>query len=262
MKKVSDRMREIYEQTAARYDSVTNRARMPHFAVMAELMKLKGTESVIDFGCGPGNFARAILPYVKRVTGVDASPAMIDQAKKTMPGQQWQVGNATATGFPGAHFDAAISSQLLPWLPDPNAFFAEVARVLKPGAPFGLITSASSTYREFFQALEKLLRVYEEYYQTDSVSQVWGSHTYTHSQVQAMLAKHGFETDQWMMLQTEVPTSVDDYLDLMRMFTGDHYLYPIPEQFRDKARAQLSEFLFRDGLTLNERSLLVAARKT
>jgi len=259
--KVIDRLREIYEETAVQYDTVVSKARIPHFLTLVRMMAFKGDEEAIDLGCGPGNLTREVFPYVRKVTGLDASPAMIEQAKQAFPYFDWRVGDATQTGLPEASFDAAVSSQLLPWLPDASAFFREVARLLKPGSPFGLITSASSTYREFFQALERLLRTFEEYYQTDAVSQVWGSKTYTVSQLERLLGEAGLRLENWTVLQTEVPTTPDDYLELMRMFTNDHYLYPIPEERRPEAKRQLADNLRREGLTLNERAIILVARR-
>lgn len=259
--KVTDRLREIYEETAAKYDATVTRARLPHFLTLIRMMNLKGDEAAVDLGCGPGNLTREVFPFVREITGLDASPAMIEQAKKQLPYFDWRVGDAVNTGLDDQSFDAAVSSQLLPWLPDPKAFFREVCRILKPKAPFGLITSASSTYREFFQAFEKLLRTYEEYYQTDAVNQVWGSQTYAVSQLQSLLGECGFRVENWTVLQTEVPTTAEDYLEVMRMFTGDHYLTPLPEEQRPAARKQLADYLRRDGLTLNERSVVLVARR-
>jgi ubiquinone/menaquinone biosynthesis C-methylase UbiE len=187
---------------------------------------------------------------------------MIEQAKEQFPQLAWRVGDATATGLPASSADAVVSSQLLPWLPDPDGFFREVHRILKPDGSLGIITSASSTYREFFQALEKLLRTYEEYYQTDSPSQVWGSKAYTPAQLSGMLTRANFHVASWLYLQTEVPTKPDDYLEVMRMFTNDHYLYPIPEERRPAAKKQLADYLAREGLTLNERSIILIARRS
>lgn len=258
--KVIDRLREIYEETALEYDNLVSRARIPHFLTLVRMMRFHGDERVIDLGCGPGNLAREVDPFAKAVTGLDASPAMIEQARKAFPHFDWRVGDASHTGLPDGSYDAAVSSQLLPWLPEAHEFFAEVRRLLKPGCRFGLITSASSTYREFFQAFEKVLRVYEEYYQTDAVSQVWGSKTYTVPQLERLLAQSGLDLEAWTVVQTEVPTTAEEYLDVMRMFTNDHYLYPIPEDQRPAAKGLLADALRRDGLTLNERSIVLVAR--
>ncbi len=54
--------------------------------------------ALLDVGCGPGNLARSLLPYVVRVDAVDMSPGMIALGK-TLPGGDdprlhWFVGKA------------------------------------------------------------------------------------------------------------------------------------------------------------------------
>lgn len=96
---------------------------------------------VVDLGCGPADipirFARA-LPRC-RVTGVDASPAMIRLAEEAV----------TAAGFDGRislrceriqsftlaePADAAISNSLLHHLPDPLRFWYALKTLVKPGS--------------------------------------------------------------------------------------------------------------------------------
>ena len=49
------------------------------------------TDRVLDIGCGDGKFTHNCLPVVAYVLGIDASPSMIDHARKTY-------------GSPGAEF--------------------------------------------------------------------------------------------------------------------------------------------------------------
>jgi ubiquinone/menaquinone biosynthesis C-methylase UbiE len=49
------------------------------------------TDRVLDIGCGDGKFTDNYLPAVAYVLGIDASPSMIDHARKTY-------------GSPGAEF--------------------------------------------------------------------------------------------------------------------------------------------------------------
>lgn len=45
--------------------------------------RLLGPEiAVLDIGCGIGRIARALAPYVGRITGVDVSPAMVAEAER------------------------------------------------------------------------------------------------------------------------------------------------------------------------------------
>jgi 2-polyprenyl-3-methyl-5-hydroxy-6-metoxy-1,4-benzoquinol methylase len=54
--------------------SVTNKA-------IVEAVLSHSPESVVDIGCGEGWLVRELAPRVTRLVGIDAVPALIDQAK-------------------------------------------------------------------------------------------------------------------------------------------------------------------------------------
>lgn len=51
------------------------------------------TDKVLDVGCGDGKFTENFLPAVQYVLGIDASPAMIESARKdyTSPKTEFRV---------------------------------------------------------------------------------------------------------------------------------------------------------------------------
>ncbi|HET9167256.1 MAG TPA: class I SAM-dependent methyltransferase, partial [Candidatus Angelobacter sp.] len=54
-------------------------------------------DTVLDVACGPGLLACAFAKVAKHVTGIDMTPAMLDQARKTQQEQglnnlSWQQG--------------------------------------------------------------------------------------------------------------------------------------------------------------------------
>ncbi|TAJ10420.1 MAG: class I SAM-dependent methyltransferase [Nitrospirae bacterium] len=96
---------------------------------------------VLDLGCGPGDipirFVRA-LPGC-RVTGVDASPAMIRLANEAVlaAGLSDRIA-LRCDRVQGLRLDepadAAISNSLLHHLPNPLTFWYELKRLVKPGS--------------------------------------------------------------------------------------------------------------------------------
>jgi SAM-dependent methyltransferase len=50
------------------------------FETVAMRLGLRGNESLLDVGCGPGLLAIGFAPYVRYSTGLDPEPAMIDAA--------------------------------------------------------------------------------------------------------------------------------------------------------------------------------------
>ena len=71
------------------------------------------------------------------VTGVDASEAMLAVARQRSStigvDVDFRVGDALALDAADGAFDALRSERMLQWLPDPDAAFAEMVRVVRPG---------------------------------------------------------------------------------------------------------------------------------
>lgn len=99
-----------------------------------------GTGSdVLDVACGTGKLAAALARRVGpsgRVVGVDLAPAMVDRAAADNAGFPWlefRVGDALALPFDDGEFGAATTAFGLRNLPDFEAGFREMARVVRPG---------------------------------------------------------------------------------------------------------------------------------
>jgi demethylmenaquinone methyltransferase/2-methoxy-6-polyprenyl-1,4-benzoquinol methylase len=97
---------------------------------------LAGPAKVLDVGCGTGDL---LMDFVKRVPGVDGegldfSAGMLARARQKAPGLRWTQGSALQLPQGDAQFDAVASAWVLRSITDPKCFFAEMARVAKPGA--------------------------------------------------------------------------------------------------------------------------------
>lgn len=89
---------------------------------------------ILEVGCGPGALAEALLRWKPGavITGVDRDSAFVEFARGRVPGANFIEGDAAALPFPDASFDVAISNTVVEHV-EPNAFFGEQLRVLKPG---------------------------------------------------------------------------------------------------------------------------------
>ncbi|MEU4347661.1 class I SAM-dependent methyltransferase [Streptomyces sp. NPDC023838] len=102
---------------------------------------------LLDFGCGPGRVAgRAARVLGMRIIGVDASPEMLALAREEgTPGAEYHlVADGRVGGLPDACADAAMCNHVLASLPDERTVlevFTEIHRLLRPGAPFALLTT-------------------------------------------------------------------------------------------------------------------------
>jgi SAM-dependent methyltransferase len=91
--------------------------------------------SILDVGCGVGNFHPMLSGRVGSITGVDVSRASIDQARKRNPGICYEAYSGTRLPFDDATFDVVFTVCVMHHVPPAQwpLFAAEMKRVLKPG---------------------------------------------------------------------------------------------------------------------------------
>lgn len=95
-------------------------------------------DTSLDVACGPGLLACAFARVVRHAVGIDLTPAMLEQARKTQAAQglknvTWQQGDVMALPYPDAHFSIVSSRFAFHHLVDPLAALKEMKRVCKPG---------------------------------------------------------------------------------------------------------------------------------
>lgn len=117
----------------------------PATVELADRLTVRPGGHVLDIGCGIGGPARYIAKrFGCRVTGIDLTPAFVDAGRKltALVGLENQVsldlGDAQRLPYGDATFDGAYAQHVTMNIPDRRGFFAEAARVLKPGAWFAL----------------------------------------------------------------------------------------------------------------------------
>ena len=102
-----------------------------HEVNMPSLLSLvpSNTESLVDFGSGPGQFTTKLAAKYKKVEGADISPAMIEIASSAhpdIPFRQWD----GQSPFPSSQkFDVIFSKLTIHFVKDLNKF-AQFSRLL------------------------------------------------------------------------------------------------------------------------------------
>jgi trans-aconitate 2-methyltransferase len=89
---------------------------------------------IVDLGCGTGNVTavlRRAWPEA-RVTGVDASAAMLERARASDPGVDWQQAGIDAWA-PAAPVDLLFSNATLHWLDGHTGLFPRLLGFVAPG---------------------------------------------------------------------------------------------------------------------------------
>ncbi len=134
-------MKQLFDDKAGSYDSWYQTAagrfvdRVEKEAVLAYLEPRPGM-SVLDIGCGTGNYSLELARRGLRVTGLDISPGMLAKARAKAEAEglpvEFVLGDAGQLPFRDNSFDGVISVSALEFLPDPGAALREAYRVLKP----------------------------------------------------------------------------------------------------------------------------------
>lgn len=108
-----------------------------------DLLKPEPGTQVLDAGCGLGGPARLLATrYQCTVTGIDATPEYVTTAQElaTRMGLsdkcRFTTGNVTRLPYGKGIFDTAITFHVGMNVADRDGFYAEIARVLKPGGRF------------------------------------------------------------------------------------------------------------------------------
>lgn len=101
--------------------------------------KLPPQPEGIDVGCGSGRWSALVAPRVGRLHLLDASEDALNVARANLsnfPHLAFHHASAGHIPLADASLDFAFSLGVLHHIPDTEAGIREIARVLKPGAPF------------------------------------------------------------------------------------------------------------------------------
>lgn len=126
---------EFFSTSAGQWDRVRDELFGDRFH-LAALAGLADPEWVVgDLGCGTGQVAAAIAPFVSRVIAVDASGAMLQAARRRLQGAEnveLRRGELESLPIDDSGLDLALLTLVLHHVPEPDKALTEVARVLKP----------------------------------------------------------------------------------------------------------------------------------
>lgn len=135
-------VREMFDRIAGRYELLNNLMTAGLYRLWnREVVRATGLRAggrAIDLACGTGSLtrdlAKAVLPGGS-VLGVDFSREMLRAAEsRPVPNVEYRLGDATKLeDVPSGAFDAATIAYGARNIPDLDALFSEMARVLRPG---------------------------------------------------------------------------------------------------------------------------------
>lgn len=113
-------------------------------------------EVIVDLGCGTGHAASSLSRRwpEARVIAVDSAPGMLREAarREGAPRIERLCADADLLPLPDASADLLFCNLMLPWCDDPDAVFAEIARVLRPRGLVTFSTLGPDTLMELREA--------------------------------------------------------------------------------------------------------------
>ncbi|MGZ4745408.1 MAG: class I SAM-dependent DNA methyltransferase [Oryzihumus sp.] len=106
-------------------------------AAFAETATSAGLGAVGDLGCGPGRVTGHLASLGVDAFGVDLSPGMVAEARRRHPDLRFEVGSILDLDLPDGSLGGALLWYSTVHTPPAQlpAVYAEVQRVLAPGAP-------------------------------------------------------------------------------------------------------------------------------
>ena len=122
---------------------------------LVEALKLAPGRTLVDLGCGHGGPGLWVAGETgASLIGIDISPVGVALAGEQAirlglaDRARFMVGDLTVTGLPDASCDAALSLDVLLFVPNKAAAVYEFARILKTGGVLGFTTWEQSGYSE------------------------------------------------------------------------------------------------------------------
>jgi ArsR family transcriptional regulator len=127
---------EFFATAAGRWDRIRVELFGDTFYLWAVLALIDPETVVGDLGCGTGQLAEVVAPYVRRVIAVDGSDDMLAAARARLDGVRnvdLRRGDLESLPIEDGELDAAMLSLVLHYSPAPAKALAEVGRVVRPG---------------------------------------------------------------------------------------------------------------------------------
>lgn len=119
-------------------------------------------DTALDVACGPGLLVCALAKTVRHATGIDLTPAMLEQARATQQAQSltnvsWDQGDVAALPYPDSAFTIVTCRFAFHHFPRPLPVLREMKRVCRPGGRIVVADSApSASQADAFNAMERL----------------------------------------------------------------------------------------------------------
>lgn len=121
-----------------------------------------GRDRSLDVACGPGLLACALAEQVQHATGIDLTPAMLEQARRSqlergLSNLSWDQGDVTDMPYDDSSFDIVTCRFAFHHFPEPLLVLREMRRVCREGGRVVVADSSpASAKAAAFNCMEKM----------------------------------------------------------------------------------------------------------
>ena len=142
----------FFERVASDWDTM----RLAYYdeRVIEKMTEVSGADedaTVVDVGTGTGFVAAGLAPRVKRVIGIDNSPAMLEVARGNLDilgiaNVELVQGEVTYLPLAGGSMEATFANMVLHHAENPASMLQEMVRVVKPGGTVAVTDEVEHPY--------------------------------------------------------------------------------------------------------------------
>ncbi|MYB47996.1 MAG: class I SAM-dependent methyltransferase [Dehalococcoidia bacterium] len=144
-----------YAEWAATYDDPGNPVLLAEEPVIQRILARYPVGTALDAACGTGRHTEYLASLGHEVTGVDATPEMLELAAAKVPEAQFESADLTDLPFADGEIDLVVCTLALTHCADLGPPITELARVLRPGGhlvisdvhPFDVVLSVQGGFR-------------------------------------------------------------------------------------------------------------------
>lgn len=226
-----------YNWNASDYEK-HSRAQQKWARELFEKSGLKGTEDVLDLGCGDGKVTAEIAGYVNNgsVVGVDSSSSMVDLAierypESKHPNLKFRLMDVRELAFSEC-FDVVFSNAALHWVKNHKPVVEGVSKSLRPGGKILLQMGGKGNASCVLSVLGELLENPEWGRYFDKFEFPYGF--YGKSEYEALLVQSGFRINRLELIPKDMEHEGKSGFEGWIRTTWLPYIERVPVEKRDE----------------------------
>ena len=226
-----------YSWNAADYEK-HSQAQQKWARELIEKLKLKGTEDVLDLGCGDGKVTAEISSYVSNgsVVGIDNASDMINLAverypESKYPNLKFKLMDARKLAF-NECFDIVFSNAALHWVKDHKPVVRGLSKSLRPGGKILLQMGGKGNASYILSVLGEIQSKLEWQQYFDNFEFPYGF--YGMDEYEALLQQNGFKVNRLELIPKDMEHEGKSGLEGWIRTTWLPYTERVPTEKRDK----------------------------